>query len=79
MITKTIIDQFNGEIWVDSEPGIGSKFSLKLKLIEEDILQAIVVAPKYNYQFIWKPRDDSAVIYVVDFNKPDEFICGIDF
>jgi signal transduction histidine kinase len=33
MITKNIVDQYDGKIWVDSEPGRGSTFSLKLKLI----------------------------------------------
>ena len=36
MITKHIIYQYNGDIWVDSVPGTGSTFSLKLKLIQED-------------------------------------------
>ena len=38
MITKHIVDEYAGNIWVDSEPGIGSTFSLKLKLIKEDQL-----------------------------------------
>ena len=78
MITKQIIDQYNGKIWVDSEPGVGSTFSLKLKLIEEDQLQQIEVVPKYNYQFLWQPDDNSVVKYVHDFDKKEDFICNLD-
>jgi signal transduction histidine kinase len=36
MITKNIIEQYNGEIWVNSSPGNGSTFSVKLKCIARD-------------------------------------------
>jgi signal transduction histidine kinase len=36
MITKTLVEQYGGEIWVDSEPGQGSKFSFKLKIIIDE-------------------------------------------
>jgi len=36
MITKTLVIQYGGEIWVDSEVGVGSKFSFKLKIIKDE-------------------------------------------
>jgi signal transduction histidine kinase len=36
MITKHIIEQYSGKIWLESELGIGSTFKFKLKLMFED-------------------------------------------
>lgn len=36
MITKHLVEQYGGEIWLESEPGVGSKFSFKLKLINNE-------------------------------------------
>ena len=35
MITKHLLEQYNGSIWVDSEEGVGSTFTFKIKLIED--------------------------------------------
>ena len=36
MISKHLVEQYEGNIWLESEPGIGSKFSFKLKIINEE-------------------------------------------
>jgi signal transduction histidine kinase len=52
MITKHIVDEYEGKIWVDSEPGIGSTFSLKLKIVEHLQLREIeVLDAKFDYKF----------------------------
>ena len=37
MISRQIVEQYEGKIWVESQPGIGSTFTFKLKLMQEQI------------------------------------------
>ena len=36
MISKHLVEEYEGQIWVESEEGIGSKFLFKLKLIPDE-------------------------------------------
>ena len=36
MITKQIVLQYEGKIWVESKEGVGSEFIFKLQIIEVD-------------------------------------------
>ena len=36
MITKHLVEKYGGDIWLESEPGVGSKFSFKLKIIKNE-------------------------------------------
>jgi hypothetical protein len=61
MISKQIVEQFEGKIWVDSEPGFGSTFTFKLKLMDDQnnsgiyLNQIEIPVAKYDYKFLWRP------------------------
>jgi hypothetical protein len=74
MITKHLVEQYDGQVWVESRLGEGSKFSFKLKLFNEIALDNIVieVAQKIDYKFLWKPlNDQNPVKYVLNFDKDE--------
>ena len=75
MISKQIVEQYEGLIWVESEPEIGSTFTFKLKFMQEeiDVNQIQIVAPKYNYKFEWRPLDDQPVFYINDIDNDNDF------
>ncbi len=72
MITRQLVEQYQGKIWVESEIGQGSNFTFKLKLQEEekDLEQGEqITESKLNYAFQWVPANNSTVQYVNDFDS----------
>jgi len=51
MISKHLVEQYNGSIWVDSELGVGSTFFFKLKLFQNEVdhEQIEVITTKFIY------------------------------
>ena len=78
MITQHLVDQYGGRVIVDSKLGIGSCFSFKLKLQQEQLQEEGLIQeePLNRYKFLWKPIDNTQVQYVQDFdiNNADQMI-----
>jgi PAS domain S-box-containing protein len=47
-ISKQLVDLMNGDIWVESELGVGSKFIFEIELIEQNIDNKIEKFSKFN-------------------------------
>jgi PAS domain S-box-containing protein len=53
-ISKSIVELMGGEIWVESEPDKGSRFTFEITVKAGISDQGVIIDPKLNYMAEWK-------------------------
>ena len=77
MITKKLVQQYEGDIVLKSAPGKGTQITIIFKIIEEEVLplnffkncSIMQKFKNFDYRFEWKPSDNSKIEYVNNFEN----------